>query len=372
MSKPKIVIASLLKPVDDTRMFEKFACSLSKSSKYDIAIIGFYSKRINSITNIICYPLFNFTRTSIQRLFAPLKYFKLLLKVKPQLIIVNSIDLQLVTYLYRILFGAKIIYDVRENYYRNIRYTDTYPQLLRLPLATSIRTLEWLSRLFVAHYFLAEKNYEKEFSFTKGKSTVIENKYKSTGTKVVKKTNSKNTTALLYSGTIAENYGIFEAINLLEKLNKIEEKFKLTIIGYCAIAPTLNKIKNKIASNKDITLIGGNQLVPHSEIIDAIETADFGLITYRKNKSTENCFPTKIYEYMAHQLPMIVTENTYWVQFCTKYNACISIDYKNIQPEVLFDKLKNTSFYANTTDMDIYWESEEKKLLQIVKNILKA
>jgi len=339
---------------------------------YDISIVGFHSNSHVKHNHIRFFPLFNFKRASIKRIFAPHKYFKILLKVKPELIIVNSIDLQIVTYLYKILFGTKIIYDVQENYYHNIRYTDIYPLILRLPLAAGVRALEWLSRLFVTHYFLAEKNYEKEFYFTKGKSTVIENKYKFTSTKSVQKSNNKNTTTLLYSGTIAENYGIFEAINLVEKLNKIEEKFKLTIIGYCAIAPTLNKIKNKIASNKNVTLIGGNQLVPHSEIINAIKTADFGLIAYRKNKSTENCFPTKIYEYMAHQLPMIVTKNPYWLGFCEKHNACIAINYKDFQSKALLDQLENTAFYQPTSRMDIYWESEEGKMLEVVNNILKV
>ncbi len=372
MSKHKIVIASLLKPVDDTRMFEKFAHSLSKSMDYDISIVGFRSHNHVKHNHIRFFPLFNFKRSSIKRLFAPYKYFKLLLKVKPELIIVNSIDLQLVTYAYKILFGGKIIYDVQENYYRNIRYTDTYPWLVRFPLAAGVRALEWLSRLFVTHYFLAEKNYAKEFSFTKGRSTVIENKYKNTLQHTSKKLKEGNTINLLYSGTIAESHGIFEAIDLVEKLNMVAEKFKLTIIGYCADPSTLLQIENEISANKNITLIGGEELVPHSQIVEKIASADFGLITYHKNKSTEDCFPTKIYEYMAHQLPMIITENPYWVKFCTKHNACISIDYKKIHPKVIFDKLETTSFYTNSANMDIYWESEEEKLLSIIKKILKA
>ena len=243
MSKYKIVIASLLKPVDDTRMFEKFACSLSKSMDYDISIVGFRSHNYVKHNHIRFFPLFNFKRTSIKRLFAPYKYFKLLIKVKPEVIIVNSIDLQLVTYTYKILFGAKIIYDIRENYYRNIRYTDTYPWLTRFPIAAGVRALEWISRLFVTHYILAEKNYAKEFSFAKGKSTVIENKYKKTLQHTSKNTKEGNSINLLYSGTIAESHGIFEAIDLVEMLNEIEKKFELTIIGHCAnpLYPTPNK-----------------------------------------------------------------------------------------------------------------------------------
>jgi hypothetical protein len=35
------VLTSILKPVDDTRMFEKFGVSLGQTNKYDVNIIGF-------------------------------------------------------------------------------------------------------------------------------------------------------------------------------------------------------------------------------------------------------------------------------------------------------------------------------------------
>ena len=52
MKKRTIVIASVLKPIDDTRMFEKFGMSLSDSGNYNVVIIGYPSKAIPSYPNV--------------------------------------------------------------------------------------------------------------------------------------------------------------------------------------------------------------------------------------------------------------------------------------------------------------------------------
>jgi hypothetical protein len=46
MKKTKVVIASILKPIDDSRMYEKFGLSLEQANEYEINIIGFASKNI--------------------------------------------------------------------------------------------------------------------------------------------------------------------------------------------------------------------------------------------------------------------------------------------------------------------------------------
>ncbi len=144
MTKQIIAIVSVLKPVDDTRNYEKLARSLGNTNKYAINIIGFWSKNIPSRHDITFHPVFRFGRTSIRRLFVPLIVWKKLLEVKPELIVVTCAELLPVMVLYKIIFGTKIIYDIQENYYRNIMYSGAYPALVRYPLAAGVRFVEKL------------------------------------------------------------------------------------------------------------------------------------------------------------------------------------------------------------------------------------
>src|SRR5437660_1638590 len=109
MRKTRILIASLLKPVNDTRMYEKMGRSLAKLPDTEIHICG-YQSPLPDCPEIHFHPLFHFKRLSFNRLAAQGKYYQLLLKVKPDAIIVNTYELLLVSLTYSILFNAKLYY----------------------------------------------------------------------------------------------------------------------------------------------------------------------------------------------------------------------------------------------------------------------
>ncbi|WP_028980639.1 glycosyltransferase [Sporocytophaga myxococcoides] len=375
MSKTaKILLASVLKPVNETRMYEKFAKSLLKLNDVEIHIAGF-SPTQNFIpeSQIFFHTLFSASRLHVSRLSVQIKLLRLLLKVKPQVTIITTHEILLVSILYKIIYGTTLIYDVQENYYRNIRFTPTFPPLVRNIIASGVRLLEILTRPFIDFYFLAERNYESEFSFTRNKSCVVENKFKNEGiTPVIKqeiKLNPKNSLRFLYSGTIAEVYGIFKTIELVKKLHEINSNITLTVIGYSPKNEILKKIKIEIKDYPFINLIGGDSPVAHSEILNEIQNSDIGILSYLPNKSTENCIPTKLYEYLSFYLPMIIPPNPIWTSITGSYNAATTYDFNKSNPEDLLEKLSKHVFYTskpqNTT-----WNSEEIKLLQVIKNKL--
>jgi glycosyltransferase involved in cell wall biosynthesis len=360
-------------------MYEKFGISISGMEGLEVHIAGFKpaeerDRREEKQGKLIFHPIFNFKRLSLSRLFAPWKLFKILLKVKPHIIIATTFEILIVTILYKILFGAVMLYDVQENYYRNILYNKTYPPLIRNILAIYTRLIEYISRPFISQYILAERNYEKEFSFSKGKSIVIENKYKNLpGEQPVLsriRPRSRTPIRLLYSGTISEEYGIFEAVNLAEKLHETDYHISLEIIGYCSKIQTLTELKRRIDGKNFISLTGGSSIVNHQIIIKAINKADFGLLSYQPNKSTENCIPTRLFEYQAHLLPMIIQENKLWEEICKPYQSALFINYRNFDHHSLLRQMTHTVFYPKGPVQDIFWKSEEPKLQNLIAKYL--
>ena len=364
MSKKKIVIASILKPVDDTRMYEKMGVSLSKTNKYDVNIIGYSVKSLPKQDNITFHPLFNFSRLSLSRLLAPVKCYLLLRSIRPKTLIVNSHELLFMGFIYCLFNKSRLIYDVRENYYRNILYTKTFPRLIRPLLATWVRFKEYASHLFVDHYFLAEQYYEQEFSFTKGKSTVIENKYQPLDKGATTIERHSSGLKLLFSGTLAESTGVYLAIDLAIKLHDVEPSVTLDIIGYSPIMSVIENIKSKIESFSFITLTGGNVLVPHHEVITKICQANFGIIHYPSNKSTINSTPTKLYEYLANKLPIIMQNHPKWKAICAENSAGITVDFDHFSPQNLLEIMKSQEYYLNSKNTSFLWEHEEVNFLQ--------
>lgn len=370
MSRITIVLASLLKPVNDTRMFEKLGLSMSQTNKYDINIIGFSAKKNKKYPNIRFYPIFKFKRRSFARIIAPVLYFRILLKVKPKIIIVNSHDLLIITVIYKIFSGSKLIYDIQENYFRNIVFNDVFPERIKYAIGWYVRFKERLCLLLTDHCFIAENGYLKEMPYLKKKRhTILLNKYKEMSFNQNSKRHSPEKLTILFSGTLSDNYGIFNCIDFIEHLHQYDNRINLLITGYCAFAPAYSKLKDRIRSKPYIKLVGGDRLVPHEEIIGAVFSSDFGIINYKINPSTENCFPTKLYEYTACGLPVLVQHYDPWANFIIKHNAGIKVDFIHCDYEALIKKMLSMQFYLHGIPEESFWKSEEYKLLHALQDL---
>ncbi len=366
MKKRRIVIASILKPVDDTRMFEKMGASLA-SSEYEVFIIGYPSTDKPAHPDVHFLPLPIFSRLSFGRLLAPLKVLQLIRQVSPELLMVNTHELLIVAAINRIFFGVKIIYDIRENYYRNIIDTNAFPPVIKHFLAACVRVKERLLVPVFSWILVAERGYLKEMDFLKSTTTVIENKCRLP--QEFARNPSPGKTRLLFSGTLAESTGVLQAIGLAKALHALNPDVQLTVIGFCSTAGTLRRVKQEIQNQEFITLIGGDLLVAHHQIMNAIACADFGIICYPSSKHTENSIPTKLYEYLACRLPILIQERNPGIELCHSCGACIEFDVTSPQAAGILEQMKWSAFYTETPQ-NVTWGPESVKLLEVMRNII--
>jgi glycogen synthase len=363
IKKRRIVLASVLKPVDDTRMFEKIGVSLAGADEAEVTIIGYPSLRPPTHQAIKFQSVPAFSRFSWKRLITPWLLFKKINQVKPELIIINTPELLIVAILNRIFFGRRVVYDVLENYYKNIRYTSAYPAFLGLPLAVMVRIMEVVTAPLIHHFLLAERGYQKELGFANPNS-ILENKLPKSIALAYANANRGNST-LLFSGTLAASTGVFEAIRLCQQLHTHDTSFSLTIIGYCAVRETLVLIKKEISDCPYIKLIGGDRLIPHQEILTEISHADIGIIIYPTNPSTASSIPTKLYEYLGLRLPVLIRHNPESHQLVNECKAGVILD-EAPNYSVLSATLKSTRFTPNPPD-SIFWESQTEILINSLK-----
>lgn len=369
LNKSTIVIASVLKPVDDTRMYEKIGFSLSNTNQYQVHIIGCKSASKGD-SKIKQHTFKPFGRISLGRLIAPWRILFKTFQLKPDIFIITTHELLYLALFMKLLTKCKIIYDVQENYYWNILYTPAFPLLIKPFVALYVRGKETLTSKYVDHFFLAEKGYEDELKFPGSKKTVLENKVRIpvSERKTPTSLQSKTPLNLIFTGTLAETTGVFTAIDLAVKLHIIDERFKLTIIGFCAQPQVREKIQLLIKPRPFIELIAQDSPIPHAEIFKQIKQADFGLITYQINPSTMNSIPTKLYEYLGFKLPILLTNHKQWVDFCNPYSAAVVFDSTNIDAAVICKEMMKKTFYT-AEPTSVYWEMEEPKLLRVMEVI---
>lgn len=364
--KKKIVIASVLKPVDETRMFSKLGASLVNDT-CEVSIIGFAPAKKQSPTNapISLYPMGPFPRLSLQRLLAPFHIFLQCLRLRPSVLIVTSHELLVGAVLLRALVGTKIVYDVRENYYLNLLHTNAFPVLVRWPLALYVRSIEYLTSPFIHHFLLAEQVYARQLNFPGTRFTILENKH------LPEQHQDVNTQTgfhrLLFTGTLAETTGVFTAIHLTKRLHALDSQIGLTIIGYAAQQECQQRLKREAEMNTFIKLIGVDKHVPHDQIVKEISRADFGFICYPDNGSTRGRIPTKFFEYAALGLRILATPNSALDAKIKELGIGLVIQEAEAETGWLQKMLEIK--LPNTSKNEFLWEKEAKALSQVIKSL---
>lgn len=369
IKKRRIVLASVLKPVNDPRMYEKMGQSLAHH--YEVHIIGTKAVFHTEDGSIFFHPLSTYTRLSIDRILAPAKILRKIFHLKPSLVIVCTHELLWMVLIAKFFLRCKVIYDIRENYFRNILYTNAFPPVLRVFIALYVRMKEWITAPFINVFFLAEVGYGGELGFVGNKKIILENKVKKIHLPPVEKWNMEDHGIhLLFSGTLAPTTGVFIAIDLAAKLHAHDPDIKLHIVGFSPMQAVRKQINNLIRDKTFIHFQESHEPIPHVEILYAVQRADIGIIAYPPNLSTTNTVPTKLFEYLGYKLPILLIDHSPWVERCHPYGAAIPFDVNNLNPGEILRAIKQGSFYKQTPN-DVFWEVEEEKLLQAVEHLLK-
>jgi glycogen synthase len=327
--------------------------------------------------------IFDGHRTGLSRLAAQRHYWNLLLMLRPNLVIVHAPELLPLTLLWQALGrGRKFLYDIRENYALNVSTQHVYQGLTRRGLAAGLRWVEAQAARRAAGVILAEASYAAELPFLSqvpaGRVVVLENKYQPQPGEMrqlhpIQLPPPSEPLRLLYSGTISELNGVWEAMALAEQLRAAwPGGVQLSIIGFCQQPGLLRQLEEQAADKADwLTLIGGAGLVPHARIVAEIGRSHLGLLPYRPHPSTERCRPTKMFEYLAHGLPVLASPNPLWQELLDAHGAGLSVGFgQAIDGPALVARLRGQTFYPNGIPADVQWAGEGKKLWHLLDSVI--
>lgn len=360
---PKTLILSVLKPVDDVRSYHRIALHLLPKTD-QIICVGFKGNTIPTQSNIRFIELFNSTkhanRLGLWRFWAGWKVFFLLWKEKPQKIIVSAVELLPFVLLFKLFFTFEWIYDVQENYAFNIRFQDNYPKILKHFLARCIYGFEKFASHWIDEFWLAESCYLIEMPYLQHKNyKIIANKFvPSIDFSFVHQPQQGDTLAtfLLY-GSFSTTYGTLEGIDLFKKLHRLNPHLRLQLAGYCTDKAYLSTLYRLTEDYPHIEwLFDGTKPIAHSNLLAVLRASDAVILPYLPNQSTQNCIPSKFYECIAFQKPMLVSKNTMWRNFLEPLQAALffDLDCSDLETEKLAVQLTNTTFYEQKIEEEVW------------------
>lgn len=359
MDKIKIAHITSVHRHNDTRIFLKQCISLSKH--YEVHLIN---KEYTGIKNNIIFRKANFLKKPILRiitswiiaLYNTIGYgYKSIQFHDPELIFAAPI--------WR-LFGIKVIYDVHENYSRQLETKDYIPNIFKFLIKILIISTEKIYSLMVNKIIIVHKDLNPNLNKLK-KHDVISN---------APLTNYKfkyreRTKQFCYIGLISKQRGLVHIAKALNKLN-----IKFIIAGVFA-----NEIiKKELLDLENVEYIG---YIDDTEKIELISKSLCGCCTFLPIDHHLISNPNKIYEYLNYGTPVIcsnfkaykevIPNSMQFIHYCNIENEEETIN--TIKKIIKFDD-KTINHHGelghNFINENYNWNFEEKKLIKIYYNLL--
>ena len=362
----KVLQLSVLDPVLHTRLFYKIACSL-RNAGCEVSIVG--TDRIKNTPEtasgirLIALPLFN--RNGFTRFFRPFTLLKIAVNQKPDVLVVHSPELLMIAVFYKLFFWKKIlVYDVLEDYRKNLKYHPFMRPWKKRLLSFAVAVWEGIWTPFFDHIWYAELCYENSLNVPPHKIAFLLNRFTANPLSELPKIPLPEIPYMVCTGTLNRTWGVQKTLTLWEAFNKIKP-LHLIISGFTfdvEVLPEITAFVEKSGLKDRITMVGINEYVPYPVILHYIHSAIFGTGLYDLPPSIQGKIPTKFYEFLALQKPLLFTDDNYWNTLNETWNFGISIRPED-SPETIWKKLQQ--FKPDAPKPEIYsWEENEDKIIR--------
>jgi glycosyltransferase involved in cell wall biosynthesis len=357
----RILLVSVLKPVDDIRHYHKLALSIRKTNEYEIHIIANHSKNKSSYQNIIFHPL-KIKISIAQRIKFQVHFIIKIFKIRPSVMVICAIELLPIATLLKTLLGYHIILDLQENYEANIKYQEEYSGLSKFIFLSLTKTITQVFFPFVNEFWLAEKSYKKLTEKHTSTSIILENKslpFKKNSHEI----NTENKEIkMLFTGSISSYSGIEKAVKIWKVFEQYFPSTTLTIVGSCWNKELRDWLIKQARLNPKISLFVEETPIPHEAIEQQINAADLGLVTYDQKNDSINRMPTKCFEYASAQLPYLIQENTKWSIRGKDIGGAIPVNFEDLDVNRILQILNSKKSLFENTSESPFWTTEEAKL----------
>lgn len=364
----KICHISTVHSAFDDRIFYKECVSLAQHG-YDVSLVVQHDKN-ETVDGVKIQPLPKFDNRNERFIKGSVLAYKKAKATKSKIYHFHDPELIIIGILLKIS-GKKVIYDVHENVFKQIKSKTWIKNIvIRKIVAFIYKLVESFGVLFFDKIVTVIPEIANEFP--QKKSVVIRNLpiLKLVTSNVEKELNNTKTT-IVYAGGLTRNRGLKETILSLEK---VETPVEFLIMGEWSDNDYYEECKQLNGWNK-VNYIGKVKL---EEVYKKLATADIGMALLYPEENYLRSLPVKAFEYMACNLPIIMSDFPYWVNTFTKGALFVN----PFDDDAIFDKL---NLLINNKELreqigeegkkfvfqNYSWEKEAEKLIKLYKDLIK-
>lgn len=268
--------------------------------------------------------------------------------------------------------GKKVIFDIHENTDLQIMEKEWIPFIFRKTISFIFRKYEdYTCKRFDLLIMPQEAMYEK---YKKLAKTIVIGNFPNKIEKFDLSLKQSSKFDLLYSGGISKSRGLFNMLELIDELNKLDNRYKLTLAGKIAESD-LEQAKEH-SGWKYTNYLG---LLSKDEIYKIYTKNSIGLILFNNVGQYFMAYSLKLFEYMQNGMYVVMPDFGDWIPFNKNYEVGLNVNTINAKKMAKkIQELNDNEIFnigeKNINKVDEYfsWESQEIKLFEIYKELLNA
>jgi glycosyltransferase involved in cell wall biosynthesis len=364
----KICILTSAHPVFDGRIFHKEAKTLLQAG-YNVTIIAQHNKE-ETIDGVKIIPLPRPVGKFERMTKVVWRLFRLALKEKADVYHFHDPELILVGIVLKLL-GKKVVYDVHEDYSKQILYKEWVGKVyVRKAVAFITSMIEQTGVFLFNGIAAATPDIAKKFNPTK---TILLRNLPVLGliNNAKRLEIQKERPIIIYAGGLSMIRGIKE---IIQAMDFVENKAKLWLLGKWEN----EEFKKECEGLKGWKYTECLGFVPLSEVYKYTKVADIGISILHPTKNYITSLPIKAFEYMACSLPTVMSNFPYWQEIFGECALFVNpYDAKDIADKINYllnntEQAKNMGEIGKKLVAEKYnWESESRRLTGLYEQLLK-
>jgi len=292
------------------------------------------------------------------------------------LIHVHSVpDFEVFATFFAKMSGARIILDIHDIVPE--LYANKFNIKEKSLVFKTLTFIEKISIAFSDHVIIANHVWEKTLtsrSTKKEKCTTIMNYPDPSIFYSRRAERKKSKFVVIYPGTINWHQGVDIAVRAFSRLKEEAPEAELHIYGDGPMRASIQQLVDDLGLQASAIL---KETLPLEQIAIAMSSADLGIVPKRNDSFGGGAFSTKILEFMALGIPVVVAEtridryyfNDRIVKFFEPENAG---DLAKVITELIRDKelRKRLASNASAFVSEYTWDKKEKDYLSIVEKLV--
>lgn len=316
--KLKIVHVSTVHPDSDTRIFEKECRGLSARG-HDVTLI--IQSETSGMRDGVFIKALPICKTRFERMtFTMVRAFIFALQEKADIFHLHDPELLPIGLILRML-GRRVVYDMHENVPKQLLNKYWIPKLLRRPVVTLMKVFEWAAFKNMA-VVMAEESYSASYNSVKEQEVIL-NMPIVDELMSLTPTETSRRYHVGYIGGVTRNRGALTILNALKNIRNSGLPVSFECIG-----PVDADVENDSNFQTAVTekwLHAPGRLSPRDGW-PRIAGCQIGVAVLQPIGNYMESYPTKMFEYMAMGLPVIVSNFKLYRDVVEKFDCGICVD----------------------------------------------